>query len=246
MASSSRGVSSAVSGAKRGRDAFEEHGTGNVDDIIEAWSRWRDDHKVRANGGKGVISCCDVDRRPAKRAQLPWTAYGIRRGQEWFYTPFLLDSDPVAQPLAGVTRLTSQNKCHYTSVGRVEGLARLHPQVSAVEHHNCEKSVLSSLFDASGRCTYGHQSPYDLRVSLAASGAEFLCGVTVNQTASKLLSLWWIPLETALVREGDYEICKAVFFDIIEADHLEPNLGLGSQRAWTASFDRRMLFAQVR
>ena len=93
-------ASSLFTGAKRGRDAFEEHGTGNVDDIIEAWSRWRDDHKVRANGGKGVISCCDVDRRPAKPAQLPWTAYGIRRGQEWVYTPFLLDSDPTAQPLA--------------------------------------------------------------------------------------------------------------------------------------------------
>ena len=82
MASSSRGVSSAASGAKRGRDAYDEHDAGNVDDIIEAWSLWRDDHKVRANGGKGVKSRCEVNRRPTKPAQLPWTAYGIRKGQE--------------------------------------------------------------------------------------------------------------------------------------------------------------------
>ena len=94
---------------------------------------------------------------------------------------------------------------HWTNIQRVEFIARRHPLISCVEKHKADKSLHPSNFNVWGRTNTGHQSPYDLQIVLAASGARMGVGITGNGVAKihtpeqpgGLLALWWRPFGVA-------------------------------------------------
>ena len=90
-----------------------------------------------------------------------------------------------------------------------------------------------STFDHSGRAKSFHQSPYDLDIVLL-TGCSFQCGVTVNDTAADLLSVWWSPFSS--YGEEDSARVRVIFAVLVEfplgaasdaASHLLPRQVLG-------------------
>ena len=72
---------------------------------------------------------------------------------------------------------------HWTNILRVRFFAEQHPMADCVtvyKPHKQEEYNRYSTFDAYGRCTYYHQSPYDLRLTVGASGATVVVGITVH------------------------------------------------------------------
>ena len=94
-----------------------------------------------------------------------------------------------------------------------------HPFVDNVQVHKLEKQNDHSKLDEQGRCTKYHQSPWDLRITLAASGAQMDFGITVNKTNKNLFSLWYKPTGKSSHAEKQME---AIFFDLCEAQHKTP------------------------
>ena len=109
---------------------------------------------------------------------------------------------------------------HYSDIHRVSQLALSHPLVGSVMLHNIKnKNIDDSEFDEKGRATQCHQSPWDLNVTLAASGVRMHVGCTVNRVADDLLAFWWKPVDDGWT-EKLKSIGEAVFFDITEIEHL--------------------------
>ena len=115
----------------------------------------------------------------------------------------------------------------YTNIHRVEALAWGHPLVCAVAGHKTSKALDDNLKDDLGRATGGHQSPWDLKLALAASGAHMYVGVSVHGVARKaehcpwahgLLSCHW-SLCGAATTPHDLDVAKVVFQDIFELKH---------------------------
>ena len=87
----------------------------------------------------------------------------------------------------------------------MEFVARRHPLIESVMQHKVNKSLDPSDFNKWGRTNTGHQSPYDLQIVLAASGARMGVGITGNGVAKihtpeqpgGLLALWWRPFGVA-------------------------------------------------
>ena len=166
---------------------------------------------IRASGG---ITRAGTDK-PGKDDQRPWTIYQQTRrsalankhsqrqiSQQWLLVPTLLPvqgsrptqslTDDPKMGLFNILKAGRQME-HYTNIHRVAHLAQAHPLVQAVRKHKPEKELDDSRFDLDGRCWKYHQSPWDLHVTLAASGAEMLVGLTTSEAAVHLLSLWWSP-----------------------------------------------------
>ena len=104
---------------------------------------------------------------------------------------------------------------HYTNITRMEQLARLHPFVGGVKHIN---ATSTEDFDEACRTTRQFQSPWDLQILLAASGASIGTGCKVMNTHKSLLTLWWTPALAASERQTAK--LQVVFFDITEAMHI--------------------------
>ena len=107
-------------------------------------------------------------------------------------TPFLTSAqEGFTQPLAGAPQDAELFQCmvagkmmqHYSNIHRVSHLASTHPLVHSVMPHNIVND--DSEFDAQGRCTKLHQSPWDLELTLAASGVHMLLRSTVNRVAAE-------------------------------------------------------------
>ena len=86
-------------------------------------------------------------------------------------------------------------------------------------------------FDSIGRCLKHHQSPWDLKLTLAASGATMYVGFTLNEVRDDLASIWWKPGKD-LQNVTERDKARAVFFDITEAEHQQPLLGEKWRQAW--------------
>ena len=148
--------------------------------------------------------------RPNKAEQRRWHSYTDShpdKFQQWFLAPFVINcgTNPT-KPLAGggeddltgfgTFRVWNRSKWedeifeHYTNIHRLEVLASKHPLVESVQQHKIDKSLEESRFNAVGRCTHGHQSPWDLKLTLEASGAAMLVGVSVNDTAAGFLVVY--------------------------------------------------------
>ena len=177
-------------------------------------------------------------RRPKKSQQKDWTVYtGMVPGsstnifQQHLVVPVL-----VPQPLAGPTPpigripgtapfqgLTGDTE-HVTNIARMEALLGRHPEVGEVRKYKTQKALDLSILNADGRCRGhsgdGHQSPHDLRVSLAATGAVMELGCTVNKVKANSICLWWKPHAPFSVADQD-KMC-AIFFDVTEVAHLTP------------------------
>ena len=89
---------------------------------------------------------------------------------------------------------------HYTNIRRSACLARSHPMVDGVTGLKLHKQNDARVEGDYGRVRKGHQSPWDLHLTLA-SRAEIYVGVSVNDASSHitpalhagLLSMWWKP-----------------------------------------------------
>ena len=73
---------------------------------------------------------------------------------------------------------------HFTNIHGVEFLAQQHPLVESVQQHNPQKLLGDSTFNKVGRCTKPHQSPWGLKLTLAASDAQMIAGVSANGAAN--------------------------------------------------------------
>ena len=133
----------------------------------------------------------------------------------------------VPQPLAGPTGLISRKPAtelfatrtgaeHVSNIARMEALLRRHPLVELVEQFkNEEKATTATAKDAAtGRATKGHQSPNDVRIFLAATGAKMELGCTANRIKNDSLALWWKPVNP--FSEEDQEKMHLIFFDVTE------------------------------
>ena len=179
--------------------------------------------------------------------QEPWCSY-FNDKQEWLYVLFLCEcGEGQTKPLAGAPSdadlqqvvYRGQNMEHYSNVHRIQHLASGHPLVAKVEKHRPRMGLDPSEFNSIGRCIKFHQSPWDLKLTLAASGATMYVGFTVFQVRDDLASIWWVPAK-GLQDETERSKARAVFFDITEAEHQQPlvpwvrmfALGCRWQQAW--------------
>jgi hypothetical protein len=111
---------------------------------------------------------------------------------------------------------------HFHSIDRIAELAMSHPEVAEVQKHNLQFDL--SEFDETGRATRYHQSPWDLKLRLAATGATMYVGYTVNGARAGMANIWMRP-GSGLQKKADREMARIVFYDIAEAEHKEPVLG---------------------
>ena len=205
--------------------------------VEEEWTQWRAEHPVRANAGAPPNRCIRVSGRPSKSTQLPWCSYATDKSfvrcsyaKEWLFVPFLCErGEGSTEPLAGAPLEAAlqqvvyqgQNFEHYSNIHRIKHLASGHPLVAEVEKL---KKPKGDHHDGIGRCVKGHQSPFDLKLTLAASGATMYVGFTVSAVQYCMASIWWRPGSGSQdVTERD--AARAVFFDITEAEHQQVILG---------------------
>ena len=94
-----------------------------------------------------------------------------------------------------------------------------------------DKSGGPKEFNSVGRAASNHQSPFNLKLTFAASGATMYVGFTVNDCAPHLADIWWRPGE-GLQNKPEEERARAIFYDIAEAMHQQPNLGEKWRAAW--------------
>ena len=101
------------------------------------------------------------------------------------------------QPLSGLMATAPQqgreaDKEHVTNIWRMEALLEQHPEVDSVTR--VYKQPDTSVFNTDGRCGGhkgdGHQSPFDLRVTLVgATGANMKLGCGVNRIKADSIAL---------------------------------------------------------
>ena len=217
----------------------------HIDETVEELAQWRAEHPVRANGGAGPNWRVSVTpRRPPKWTQEPWCSYTADKDkQAWFYVPFLCErGEGSTEPLAGAPLEAAlqqvvyqgQNFEHYSNIHRIQHLASGHPLVAQVVPHRVHRDPPSA-FNSIGRCVAFHPSPWDLKLTLAASGATMYVGFTVNAVRDDLACMWWRP-GSGLQDVTEYFKARAVFFDIAEAEHQQPPL------RWRQAWDRLVRF----
>ena len=73
-----------------------------------------------------------------------------------------------------------------------------------------------------GRVTKGHQSDFNISITLAASGAKMTVGLTAHNTNKELLCLWWRPEKGCVTDHNQFAIAESIFYDIAEAQHKVP------------------------
>ena len=182
--------------------------------------------------------------------QLPWRSFvnmDEKQGlvQQWVLLPTLVPVVERTQPLAGTSPDTQLFHCiydgglheHWTNIQRVEFIAQRHPLIESVERHNMNKSLDPPDFNKWGRTNSGHQSPYDLELVLAASGARIGVGITGNDVATidlpkqpgGLLALWWRPFGVPSFQHRLAVLAEAIFLDITELMENIPDSPLGTQ-----------------
>ena len=215
-----------------------------IAETVQDWSGWRDQHPVRRDPTIQAPQTFEpVSSRPMKVTQIAWKGFSIKQGQEWCYVPFLVARGGT-QPLAGAPEEADLTQVmyrgepmeHYTNIHRIENLARSHPLVELVIFHGGHRARDQSWpeFDTLGRCTSYHQSPYDLKLTLAATGATMYMGFTVHAVMHDLACIWWSPGRGMQndTRGDVRDMARAIFLDLAEIAHQQPHLGTQLQRAW--------------
>ena len=212
-------------------EAFSDKVPSHIAGLAKRWVLWRRGNPVR---GKHLGSI-SVTTKPTKRQQFVWQSYSITAVQEWLFVFFLVEDE--APPLIGAPEETKlmhvlERGHHYHSIDRLEALAEVHPNLLSVRRHNTykEKDDDPSQFDEEGRCTQHHQSPFNLMLT-AASGATFEVGYSIHGVAQGLASIWWKQCQ-GMNDKNERDKARAIFFDLAEAEHIEPNLGDKSEQAW--------------
>ncbi|CAK0796164.1 unnamed protein product, partial [Prorocentrum cordatum] len=105
---------------------------------------------------------------------------------------------------------------HYTNIHRLRALLLSHPLVSTATPHKVDKALDPKCFDEDGWAYKYHQSPWDLSVTLAASGAKFTLGWTTNHIKKPLAAMWWLMQGKAATADN-LAHAEAIFLDVAEA-----------------------------
>ena len=134
--------------------------------------------------------------------------------QEWLYVPYAslvggTGHPPKTQPLAGFTsRSHADGFLHtykplgggdpaalyevYTNVFRIMQLASSHPAIEDCDSVQINKATETRvLCSRTMRALKGHQAPFNLKLTLAASGATFYMGLSAQGVAPNMLKLWY-------------------------------------------------------
>ena len=216
---------SAASGAAAARP---EDTAFDLQQASKSWIGHRDKFPAR----EGAQVCDATDKgRPGRKDQKKWHHYRARRGngqvcQEWWLTPLFVpaSSKKGAVKLAKPEHALMQYRDppttsgggmaweHFTNIHRIEQLAEEHPMVTRVR----KKSKNGG----------GHQSPMDLHLYLMF-GTQIYVGCSVHKTGRDLLSLWWSPAEDMHLEGQQEALARAVFFDLMEAEHDIPDFIAG-------------------
>ena len=151
------------------------------------WKAYRSEYPFRPIYGRLNFT---RRRKPGKPDQRAWHVYESwtpGRRQQWVMVPTLIPVSQLTEPLAVAPSEAELFACelppqglheHWTNIHRIRSLAEKHPQIQVVREHNKHKSLDPSRFDPYGRAESYHQSPFDLAIGLAASGAEMYVGVS--------------------------------------------------------------------
>ena len=137
-----------------------------------------------------------------------------RPQQEWLYVPYASlvgcpDWPSPTQPLAGFSGIVGEGaRLHtfmplaggdgqmevYTNIYRIMQLAATHPAIDDCKEHAINKATETRILcERTLRATKGHQAPFNLKLTLAASGAPFRMGVTALDVREDLLAIWYCP-----------------------------------------------------
>ena len=222
------------------RGYAQDETPGQISSRVGKIKKWRRGWPVRVPNGRPVAEI-SVSAKPSPRAQLPWHAYRMESDPhyEMIAVEFSVDITERAQPLAGCidkplkqVTINGRRMEHFHSIDRIAEAATSHPEVAEVEKHNLRKQYDLSEFDETGRATrYHHQSPWDLKLRLAATGATMYVGYTVNDAIATMAKIWW-HCGSGLRNSVDRETARMIFYDIAEAQHKQPILGDYWRQAW--------------
>ena len=184
--------------AARGRN--EKKTDHHISSRVGKIQKWRRGHPVRVPNG-GPVAEIPVPVKPTPTDQLPWHAYRMQSDPhyEMIVVRFLVDITERAQPLAGCidkplkqVTINGRRMEHFHSIDRIAELAMSHPEVAEVQKHNLHNQQYER-FDETGRATRYHQSPWDLKLRLAATGATMYVGYTVNGAGAGMANIWMCP-----------------------------------------------------
>ena len=106
---------------------------------------------------------------------------------------------------------------HTTSMHRLLALARTHPIVQTVIPIHLRNLRLDREVDDEGRATKGHQSEFDLSLSLAGSGCVFIVGLSRRNVHPDLFALHWRPKGSGWTMNARMA-ARMLFFDLVELD----------------------------
>ena len=219
-------AAASVLAAASGASAADSSGDEEPDfaDVLNRdWRQWRAIHPVRACApAPGGIRTPQGDEPLATTVLLPdalsWNTYwesgevagSIRR--ECLVVPYanLVDCKGcpgAAEPLAGEKRQLHSYPPNnggpgmmqeYTNVLRINQLALDHPLVGEVDPYRiCKAAKRRKLDPVTLRAKWGHQSEFDLKMTLAATGAIFYMGVSVQGVKDDQVKLWYVTGKTA-------------------------------------------------
>ena len=73
---------------------------------------------------------------------------------------------------------------------------------------------------------------------MAASGATFFVGFTVNEVHQDLVALYW-QRGQGMKNEAEQMKARAIFYDIAEAEHQTPKLSLHWSDAWAQTYNKK-------
>ena len=114
----------------------------------------------------------------------------------------------------------------YTNMYRLLILAMVHPMLRARELQNIYKAAKGRAVDKmTRRAITGHQSDFNLKLSLVGSGATFYMGVSTHGVPQGMLKLWYSTEHVC--SEAQRGFARAVLFDLCEAQHIDPDTPRG-------------------
>ena len=143
--------------------------------------------------------------------------------------PILIDGVPDRNSVPGyvpnhnIWQCPGKKQMHYTSIWRILYLAANHPFVDEAQPVN-KVPAPHNVDRETGRATKGHQSEFNISITLAASGAKMTVGLTANATNKSLLALWWSPGRGCFTDHNQLAIAESIFYDIAEAQHKVPRI----------------------
>ena len=168
-------------------------------DLLSRWITYRYEFPIRASGVPPVTHV--FSNKPENAEQLAWHCYTFdspTHFQQWYFPPFMVRVSASQQTAANIIASALLERfaiadnahfylVHYTSIRRIELLASRHPLVQSQQPHKLEKSLTVPIKDEFGRAKKNHQSPYDIQLTLEASGAQMIVGVSVHKVSAGFL-----------------------------------------------------------